>query len=353
MQPLAGPGFEVTYPLRFDVFADGLWITLAAGSHADLADAHVVAIDGVSVPEAIAALSPTISADNPMWTLYLVPACLRVPGDLAAAGLGRGPDAPLHLAVVDAGGRAREVDVRAEREDAAEAWASAPAIATRPEPLTRSLPGTFAWADLHDSDGTVFVRIRTIMGEPGRSFAASVAPLFAHADSSGCRRMVLDLRGDGGGNNYLVQPLLHAVLRRPAIDREGGLFVIVDRGTFSAAVSLAADLQRETHALFVGEPAGSGPNSPVDPVAVTLPSSGIVVRLSSVFWQLSDPRDPRTFIAPDLPVMPSWSDEREHRDRALEAIETWRPPATPDDTPPNEHWGSPAQLHAKLPSIAW
>jgi hypothetical protein len=216
------------------------------------------------------------------------------------------------------------------------------------------MPGPFAFVDLGDSSRTVFARVRAIVNPPGgETFAGFVARLFAHVDSVGCRRLLLDLRGNGGGDNYLNQPLVHALIQRPALDRTGRLFVLIDRGTFSAAVSLVSDLQRETHALFVGEPTGAAPNSPGDPGRVRLPASGIGLRISTVFWAGSDPRDPREFIAPDLPAMPSWADWLARRDPALAVIDAYRPPAGPDDVPPNTHWGFPTQLRAKAPTIAW
>src|SRR6185436_14117391 len=162
--------------------------------------------------------------------------------------------------------RRREVVVTATRPDSSARWNAADADVRAPLPLTRRLPGPFSFADLGDSSRTVFVRLRAIVDERGgERMDQFVARLFAHVDSIGARRLILDLRGNGGGNNYLNQPLVHALIRRPELDRTGRLFVIVDRGTFSAAVSLAADLQRETHALFVGEPTGGAPNSPGDP----------------------------------------------------------------------------------------
>jgi len=256
--------------------------------------------------------------------------------------------------VVDGRGHRREAALPPERPDSTARWIAADAEVRSPLPLTRRLPGPFAFADLGDSARTVFVRIRAIVDEPGgERFAQFVARLFAHVDSLGSRRLILDLRGNGGGNNYLNQPLVHAVIRRPELDRTGRLFVIVDRGTFSAAVSLAADLERETHALFVGEPTGAAPNSPGDPAHVTLPASGLVVRISTVLWQGSDPRDPRAFIAPNFPVMPTWADWLGHRDPALAAIDAYRPPGVSSETPPNTHWGSRAQLGAQVPRIAW
>jgi len=352
LAPLPGPGFDTSYPIDFDVFADGLWIKGATAPHTDLLGAHVIQIDGRPVADAVAALAPFIPADNEMWRLWVLPIFLRSPGYLSAAGLADNPAAPLRLTFTDARGIRGEASIAAERADSSARWLVADIGARAPLPLTRSLPGPQSFADLGDSLRTIFVRIREIANGPGETFAQFVARTFAHADSIGCRRMILDLRGNGGGNNYLNQPLVHAIIRRPQLDRTGGLFVIVDRGTFSAAVSLSADLERETHAIFVGEPTGGAPNSPGDPAHVTLPASGLIVRISTVLWDGSDPRDPREFIVPDLPAMPSFADWIAHCDPALEAIDAWRAPASETDTPPNQHWGVPAKIGAKAPAIA-
>jgi hypothetical protein len=354
LAPLPGPGFDTSYPFDCEVFADGLRITRATARHSDLLGTRVVAINRIPVAGAVAALAPLIPADNAMWTLNLLPAFLRSPGFVCAAGLAHDPGSPLHLTLVDRRGHRRETVVPPERPDSTARWITADAGVRTPLSLTRRLPGPFAFADLDDDARTVFARIREIVDQPGgERLERFVARLFSHVDSLESRRLILDLRGNGGGNNYLNQPLVHALIRRPELDRTGRLFVIVDRGTFSAAVSLAADLQRETHALFVGEPTGAAPNSPGDPAHVRLPASGLVVRISTVLWYGSDPRDPRAFIAPDLPVMPTWADWFGHRDPALAAIDAYRPPASSPEVPPNTHWGSPAQLGAQIPRIAW
>ena len=351
LQPLSWPGFDTEYPVDFEVFADGLWVVGATAAHANLTGAHVIALDGKPIADVVAALSPLIPSDNPMWTLRVLPSYLRCPGYLAAAGLSTDPSAPLMLTLARNKGGRRNLTIPAERPDSSASWLAADRDVSTPLPLTRALPYPFAFADLNDS--TVFARIQAIVSEPGHEgLPAFVTRLFAHMDSLGSPRLVLDLRGNGGGNGYLNQSLIHAILRRPALDRPGRLFAIIDRGTFSAATQLTADLERETHAVFVGEPTGAAPDSPGDPAHVTLPASGLVVRISTVLWNGSDPRDPRAFIAPDVPVAATFADWMAHRDRALEAIARYKVPANPD-VPPNQHWGNPAKLKATPPHIAW
>jgi hypothetical protein len=352
LQPLAWPGFDTTYPLEFEVFADGLWIVGADAAHERLTGMRVLAIGGRPVAEAVAALAPFIPTDNSMWTLRALPTYLRCPGYMAAAGLVPAPDAPLRIKVATGTGGRRDVKIPPATPDSTMTWLAADRATRAPLPLTRRLAYPFAFARLDDS--TVFARIQAIVSEPGHeSMPAFVARLFAHMDSLGSPRLVLDLRGNGGGNGYLNQPLVHAILRRPALDRPGRLFAIIDRGTFSAAVQLAADLERETHAVFVGEPTGAAPDSPGDPVRRKLPGSGLEVRISSVLWNGSDPRDPREFIAPDVPVSLTFADWLAHRDPAIGAIRAYQAPAVTPDVPPNQHWGDPAKLKATPPSIKW
>ena len=352
LTPLPWPGFDTVYPLEFEVFADGLWIVGATEGHEHLAGLRVLAIGGKPVAEAVAALAPFIPTDNSMWTLRVLPSYLRCPGYMAAAGLVPGPGAPLRIKVATGTGGRRDVKINAERPDSTALWLAADRNVRAPLPLTRRLAYPFAFADLNDS--TVFVRIHAIVSEKGQqSLADFVARLFAHMDSLRSPRLVLDLRGNGGGNNYLNQPLVHAILRRPAFDRPGRLFVIIDRGTFSAAVSLSTDLERETNAVFVGEPTGGAPNSPGDPARLRLPASELGVRISTVMWNGSDPRDSRTFIAPDLPAMLTFADWLAHKDPALDAIRAYRPAKDAPDAPPNQHWGAPAKLNAVAPKIAW
>jgi C-terminal processing protease CtpA/Prc len=71
------------------------------------------------------------------------------------------------------------------------------------------------------------------------------------------RRVVVDVRANGGGDNTSYNALLN-VLASPQANRRGRLYLLVGRATFSAAGNFAADVDRYPKALLVGEPTGGG-----------------------------------------------------------------------------------------------
>ena len=133
-------------------------------------------------------------------------------------------------------------------------------------------------------------------------------------------RLIIDLRWNNGGNTYLLPPLINALVRAPKINREGGLFVIIGRRTFSAAGNAAAYIQRQTNAIFVGEPTGAKPNSLGDEAYFMLPYSKLAASVADVYWQGSWPQDFRKWIAPQIFVEPTFEAYRSNHDAAMDAI---------------------------------
>jgi hypothetical protein len=97
-------------------------------------------------------------------------------------------------------------------------------------------------------------------------------------------RVVLDIRSNGGGNNFLNRFVVKEIIRRPALDQPDRLLVLIGRGVFSAAQNLVNELDCYTNATFVGEPTGNAPNQYGDARRLELPRSKIRVFISSLYW---------------------------------------------------------------------
>jgi hypothetical protein len=131
------------------------------------------------------------------------------------------------------------------------------------------------------------------------------------------RRVVLDLRLNGGGNNTSYGALLGA-LRSKAVNRAGKLAVLTSRVTFSAAGNFAADIDHSTRARFYGEPTGGSPNNYGDAQEIQLPALGVSVFLATQ-WVEVVPGDLRLAIEPDVAVPLTAADYFAGRDPVLAA----------------------------------
>ena len=167
--------------------------------------------------------------------------------------------------------------------------------------------------------------------------------LFDLVEKNAPDKLIIDVRGNGGGDNYLNQPLLLGMIRAQSLDRPGHLFVLTGPHTFSAAQNFANQSERWTQALFVGEPTGSAPNIWGDAKQIELPQTKLHPMIATLYWQDSDPRDHRVWILPDVAASDTFADWVAGRDRALEAALAYKAGDAPPAEAPDGHWRRPSQ----------
>lgn len=132
------------------------------------------------------------------------------------------------------------------------------------------------------------------------------------------KRVIVDVRLNGGGDNTTYGPLLGA-LQSPQVNRSGKLFLLVGRATFSAAGNFATEVRRDTRATVVGEPTGGGINQYGDATTFRLPTLGWNVYVPTTYQQFAAARDRRLAIVPDVRVALSSADFFAGRDPVLQA----------------------------------
>jgi hypothetical protein len=189
-----------------------------------------------------------------------------------------------------------------------------------PAPLYLRNCDTPYWFEYLPQDAVVYFQFNAVCDQVPEPITAFCRRLFAFIDGHQVSKLIIDLRWNGGGDTALVRPLLHHLIGCTRINQRGCLYVIIGRGTFSAAQNAATMIERETDAIFVGEPTGSRPNFVGEVALFTLPFSKTRVNVSDVYWQTSWPEDDRPWIAPDLYAPPSFKTFSRNRDPAMEAI---------------------------------
>jgi hypothetical protein len=120
------------------------------------------------------------------------------------------------------------------------------------------------------------------------------------------KRIVVDLRNNGGGDNH-TYPVLIDELHRLVTNQHKQLVVLAGRATFSAAVNFLGDLEASTKYLLVGEDSGGAPNLYGDVQPLDLPQTGLRVEVATIWWVKSrlGAGDPRLTFHPDVLVRPT------------------------------------------------
>jgi hypothetical protein len=303
-------------PVRFGWFADGLFVVRAGAGHRDLLGGMVVTIGRLPVEQAMAAVEPTVHHDNPQQVRNLLPSYLVVPEILVARGVTDDMER-VRLVVRTPGGKQVEVTLSPAAPGVAPEWVEAREVSP---PLFEQEPGDRHWFQRISGTPIVYARYREVMDDPDETVSAFADSLFAAVGRGGADQLVIDIRGNVGGNGFLNRPILRGVIAEPSLSQPGKLMVLADRGTFSAAMMLLCDLEKFTPAVFVGETSGASPNGYGDSRRVRLPNTGLTVRVSTLFWQMSGPNDRRDGIPPHIAVEPRFADWRAGRDPVIDMV---------------------------------
>jgi hypothetical protein len=292
------------YPLRLYRFPEGLYVIRALD--ASLVGAKVTAIGGVPVEDVEASVRTLVPGDNDWSRLDNLPYFLVVAEVLD--GLGIAPTWELQL---------REGSRRLVSPAPVSVGRWISALGGRWWQVARRAPLYLRLSQIPyglskiDRGRALYVSYNQTT-DPGRV----PQRLVRLARSKRVRRIVVDVRLNGGGNNTTYFGLIQA-LRDRRINRPGKLAVLIGRRTFSAAGNFAADVDRRTRARFFGEPTGGAPSQWGDHAPIPLPS--LSVTAATAVEYIGDPNDTRTSTQPNVPVQVRAADFFAGRDPVLSA----------------------------------
>jgi hypothetical protein len=308
------------YPLRLYEFPNGTFVVDEVGKRG-LVGARVTAVGGVPYAEVAKRVSPLVPHDNEQNLKGYLPHFLLTAEVLDGLGIAEGLK-PLEFTFTQ-GGKSRTV---ALAPMSASLYTSAfrdplhghyPSILPqrKPAPLYLRRGASQFWVGTLGGGRVVFVGFNAVR----RVEIEQVDRITKLAKGPKVRRVIVDLRLNGGGDNTTYGYLL-AALREKVVNRQGRLFVLIGRATFSAAANFAADLDRYSKATFVGEPTGGFVRGWGDTVAVPLPASGLTAHIAARYWDFRKATgDKRLGVNPDRKVNVTVSDFLKGRDPVLAA----------------------------------
>ena len=331
------PPYEGKYhfhqlPVSFHDFKDGLFIKGADPKYKSLVGHKLVSIGGISIEEVKKRLATITNRDNDQWIKLLgVEVYLTMPEILYALELSDNIES-VTLELLNDKNEIYKAEIRANLFDISSTryitvrpeWEAANKDAKAPEPLylkhTSEFPKDFYWFEYLEEKSMVYFQLNVVFDKPGEDLKSFCERMLNFIKEKNVERLVIDIRLNSGGNNQLNTGVLDQVIKSNQINKEGNLFVIVGRRTFSAAMNLATNLEQKTNAIFVGEPTGSSPNFVGEDNPSPLPKSKLVVSVSNRYWQDSSPDDNRKWITQDIYNVLSSEDYKNNIDPNMDAI---------------------------------
>ena len=310
-------GFFRRLPISLFWYADGLAVIEASKDHADAIGARVLRIGTMTPDDAIAAVAPYVSHENDIGLHMSAPDLLvrramvehlklldssgRVPFILQKPG-----GEPFSLAIPVDDPRVPRIGIADVQHIAA--------------PLFLTQPSSLYWYRYLPESQTFYIQYNRCQNDPKRPFAEFVREAITEADTKAAahaiKRVVLDLRMNGGGDSRVIAPLKSALASRSKT--LGPVYVLIGPFTFSSAQMAAVEFQDGLHATLVGAPTSEKLNSYGDIDIVSLPNSKLNISFSTKFFRLAKEGD-RPELDPAILAPLTLADAIAGRDAALEA----------------------------------
>ncbi len=313
--PLASGVWGLRFPLKAVPFHDGLWITEASAEARSLLGTRIRSIGHQPIERIMTDHVRSWPGENPAWAHHWAGVLASSAGTLRGFGVAQGSvDAPLSFEGMSSDSLATTTMVTPTKENVPERAK----VARSTTQVEQFRAGVGVGNFIKSLPGALYVSIDDMADLEGLPFAQFTDAILSAMRAGTIGRLIIDLRRNGGGDNYRGEPLRHE-LARSRFNVPGGLYILIGPATFSAAQNFANRLERECFATFVGEPTGSAPNLVGDPAFFVGEVTGITAMVATLRWYDGGPDDRRRWIFPDVFVPSLYADWLGGRDPALDA----------------------------------
>ena len=302
------------YPFSMVRRGDAWYLSAAEAESGSLLCREVTALAGRPVEEAVTAFGALFGSDNPVHLRRQFQQACNVADLYEYLGL---VETGKPLPVTLKGGRTLSLEPLSIEALGGLKLARLSDRITR-EPATAQADADYFAKPLNKD--TFYIQYNTCQNAedlPMEAFAAVVSGIL---DGGDFRRVLLDLRNNGGGSDGVIWPLLEVLRSEMAEGCE--LVGLIGPATFSSALINAVEIQ-EMGGVLVGEHAGGSVSHFGAVRGFSLPNSGIRGQLSSKFIDLNTLLDAgagRGVVAlePDLLIPQTLEDTWAGRDTAVE-----------------------------------
>jgi len=333
---------DLRFPLRVAEFTDGVYITIIMKKYEMFLGSRLRAINGKPIENILATTEKVVGADNVFGRRYWALNGITFARVLYGLKLIDNPD-HMDLELITESGERANLTVYSIYDNSHIDYGWSQPLQVGPtkgeyispfdrlgekRPLYSKNQGQrikFYWFEHLVKEKTLYFQFNQIMNQPNHeeSFAQFSARMWDYVDQNAgnISKFIIDLRYNNGGNGLLIIPFLNQLIKRDFINKEGSLYVISGKKTYSAASIFMYELAVHTRALFVGEPDACGADLFSDSrPAGNLPNSGFPLWIASLQFTNRWPISNSEYFIPDFPAAFSSHDYFNGVDPAVDLI---------------------------------
>lgn len=315
-----------TLPVKFYKFSDGLFIQSVDKKYENAVGGKVLKIGNMETSHALEAIRPYVAYENEQGFISNAPFYLTILEVLNTAKI---IDQLDYLPVVISK-NGKEQTIRFEKTPLSmdrfsttgltisNDWVDA--YSSSEKPLWMRSGMEYRSMEYLKDTKTLYIRHSATLNDGDKTIVKFFKEMVDFIDTHDVEKLILDVRMNGGGNNYLNKPIITSIIQAQKINQKGKFYCIIGRRTFSACQNLVNELEKYTEVTFVGEPTSENVNFYGDTKQEVLPNSKLTASLSWMWWQNLDPRDKRKWTAPHIAADMSFEDYVNGKDPSLIAI---------------------------------
>lgn len=299
------------YPIAFIHLTDGWYVFAIDQAHQQALEGKLLKIGSTPIDDACKKLSTLVASENESQTQSQLKRLLQMTEPLHHVGLVNNPQ-KASFTIQTKEGKETVITLAPISRSPAN-WKYAIKPDTWPAHLKQNRPQHgYAWLD-----HTLYVWYDRCTEFPLYPIKKWTQDVLNQIDEKKPKKVIVDLRRNGGGNSVLLEPLINS-LAKTEINEKERLFVLIGPATFSSAMMNAQHFKTRTKATLVGEPTGGSPNHFGEVKTFTLPHSKCVVQYSTKKFQMTN--DHAQTIEPHQVIKPSTQGFFADKDDVLEAV---------------------------------
>lgn len=266
-------------PIGATVVDEGILLTRLPAQYEDALGGILTAVGGVSMDEIYQKMMPMLGGDNAVYQRRKFSQAFYIYEILAHYGVLSSPTG-IEL-TIQQGDQVKKITVDAVAPAALSKMQLA--RVQRKAPATAVDKNKLYFAKALDAR-TLYIQYNSCKEDPNLPMQTFTQQVIDQLDDNGYNRVILDLRGNGGGSDGVIIPLLHVLEER---HKQDGLafYTLIGSGTFSSALINAVEC-KQAGATLVGTPTGGSVDHFGAVRPFTLEHSGLQVSCSTKFIEL-------------------------------------------------------------------